>query len=871
MKITFGMYLDGASWSNKKTLLGEVCVGPMGALQLLETHLGLSGIRSNQVERINEYFERIKKDDNSKRWYHESFEADPWSTSAQLLEWRDVLVAGGWDGKIFQGVEKMPRLKTLSDLEAIKNPLSDGVGERLQNVLKALKEDGATPITEIVLLEHRAQLPPIWQKIWNCVQKQGVTITENNKSLSVNKNSILLLEAEDEWQAAETISLWLSAKTEKDNEDVLMITSGGTEILDTMLHKLGLPQFGISVSSRWREVFQVLPLVLANAWKPVDIQRFAELLSLSINVVPYSSWLLETISKEPGLGGEAWGKTLESIKKNSKENGKDDGEEIVAELESLFNTERCSPEPGMSEDALIKRCEWVAKRLEKLKWKYKNDNEVLFLFDEAILQAKRIQGLAAGKKMMSRTFIERMLDSVIGGGSSDPSSVQHAAPWTNVSHPGAITSCVQTIIWWGFCDSGSGHAGYWDPDEMEVLEKSKIDLEVNFMRRRRETDAWQRAVMFANKKVIFVHPKRKDGEELHLHPFWDVISAECEKLKIDTKKITQNCSELCADGQWNLAGRSLTLDTVKRAKKGPPPLTSYRITSNSIALPKNTSFTQISNFIGCPMKWVLEKHVKIKEGDSVGLTSGGKMIGNLCHKIVEKLYTSNPSIDAKSAALKAAKLYDELLPSMASELLMEGRELEIKRNKNTVVDSVRFLVENTTRLGLTFVEAEKSLNRVLETSFGKITFNGKADLIFKTATDEDFIIDLKWGNPQKYKDKIENGESVQLAAYKWLLKSKKSNSGYFMLTNSEFLSDSTILEKDALVSPRNLTQIWEATKRTWESDFKNLTNGTLEVKGVKEKLRAVAEKQDAIYIEPPCKYCSYQILCGIDNVEGTEE
>ncbi|GBR72472.1 hypothetical protein HP1_131 [Candidatus Termititenax spirochaetophilus] len=77
--------------------------------------------------------------------------------------------------------KNFPRLRSLSALEAVDSPLSEGTEDRLQDVLKALEEAENIPIKTVILLESRKQLPPIWQKIWNRVEALGATFTENNR------------------------------------------------------------------------------------------------------------------------------------------------------------------------------------------------------------------------------------------------------------------------------------------------------------------------------------------------------------------------------------------------------------------------------------------------------------------------------------------------------------------------------------------------------------------------------------------------------------------------------------------------------------------------------------------------------------------
>ena len=59
MKITFGMYLDGAQWSEKTASLGEIVCGPASFLALLEQRTGLAGIPVSASERIDVYRSKI--------------------------------------------------------------------------------------------------------------------------------------------------------------------------------------------------------------------------------------------------------------------------------------------------------------------------------------------------------------------------------------------------------------------------------------------------------------------------------------------------------------------------------------------------------------------------------------------------------------------------------------------------------------------------------------------------------------------------------------------------------------------------------------------------------------------------------------------
>ena len=228
--------------------------------------------------------------------------------------------------------------------------------------------------------------------------------------------------------------------------------------MDQTLERHGLPKLGSSESSRWRASLQVLPLVLANAWKPVDLYKLVELLSLTLAPVPgYAArHLLRALSKEPGVSGDAWNKALETIAKEykEKENSKNSAgrkttpAEFVAKLDLFLAKDRYSPDSGIPEEKLKERCQWV---IERLVWRIKKDP----FLAEAVSHCREMQKLAEGKENIPRVAVERMLDSVIGVGGTAPDRFEQAAPWQVVRHPGQIIRPCKTVIWWGFIEPSS--------------------------------------------------------------------------------------------------------------------------------------------------------------------------------------------------------------------------------------------------------------------------------------------------------------------------------------------------------------------------------------------------------------------------------
>jgi RecB family exonuclease len=827
----------------------------------------------------------------------------------------------------------------LAALETAASPLSEGFEDRLQMVLKYLEKSAALPLASVTLLDKREFLPPVWQKIWNRAGALGVSVRESSSILMKQNrvstlasvqtallpedtqkraaagkdDSLLFLEAGDEWQAAETLALWLANGSKESNEDVVIIAGSDTEILDAALRRQGLPQLGVSPVSRWRSALQILPLVLANAWEPVDVQRLAELLAMPTGpVLRYAARdLLKALNEEPGIGGKAWKLALERIIKErarrsmeriAKRNGtciEDDPDSIepapevlkearlfTEDLNAMLAGERYSPEDGIPEAGLQKRCQWVIERLALLVEMNDSDAVDMSLLKDAMAQAREVQSLAVGKKALPRVLVDRMLDAVIGEGSSNPAKRQQAAPWTVVTHPGQMVNAVGTVVWWGFADPSSSSEDYWSVKEREVLQKNGVTLEGSHWKRQREAQAWRRALFCARERLMLFFPRQKDGSEQAHHPFWDEISSVAD---IEKTGIIRKCADLCKGGVWKLAGRSAVLVPAAAPESESPVTQTYSVASGLIKPPKSLSYSQMSTYIGCPMNWTLTYHADLKGMDALTLPTGSRMIGTLCHRIVYEIYTAIPAVSAAEATRKAACLYDELLPSMASELLLEGRELERRRLKAAIVHAVEDLTGKIISLGLAVEKSEEKLDSILKTSGGEIPFTGYADLVLKTSTGDAFILDMKWTTRSKYrKEEVENGDALQLAAYAWLLKSTGSgkhegnvHTGYYMLAQRELLSDSPLLGKEALPSRRSLDEIWNSGKRAWEKDFENLSSGIIEAKGVKEKFLAAennlkeeelrerlngeAAEQGLLYIRPPCGFCDFKIICAVDK------
>ena len=157
LRVTFGLHLDGQRAVQPADRLGEITVGPLGLLAILETHLGLLGNQPSRAERIVQYRECLAKADGAARFNHVSFATDPQGVADALLEWRDLWHLHGWDGH-FDDVAPA-RLRDLAAVEEIAaRQLAPSLGERLARVRREL--DRRTPPIESVRLAEALEALP---------------------------------------------------------------------------------------------------------------------------------------------------------------------------------------------------------------------------------------------------------------------------------------------------------------------------------------------------------------------------------------------------------------------------------------------------------------------------------------------------------------------------------------------------------------------------------------------------------------------------------------------------------------------------------------------------------------------------------------
>ena len=147
VKVTLGLKADGPLPQPVKNTLGEVTVGPLGLLNLMETQLGIPTTDTPFTTRLIQYLACIDSSNHPGAFYHASYDADPFSVARTLLQWRDQWYLAGWTGDC--DADSPARLLEMATIEAVaKHQVDDGLGQRVQHVISLLA-DRKTDVVEV--------------------------------------------------------------------------------------------------------------------------------------------------------------------------------------------------------------------------------------------------------------------------------------------------------------------------------------------------------------------------------------------------------------------------------------------------------------------------------------------------------------------------------------------------------------------------------------------------------------------------------------------------------------------------------------------------------------------------------------------------
>jgi RecB family exonuclease len=910
MHIILGYELDTGSYpdalGNDEARQGVVVLGPAGLVGVLETRLGLTRIQTHQAIRIGQYLKRLKEADNNERFYSKSIRVDAWSTAKQVLAWRDELVLAGWKGDVPGQISN--RLQDLAHVEKLVHlEFAPGLGDRLQLIMSFLKDPCRLDIEEIRIVEPLASWPPCWRNLLDVLCCSGIRLNFleempspkdtdlgrlqkaliNGRKLSQKDfqgdGSLCLISGSSEWELGQTLASWLQAYPQEHSK-VLMIRGKGSPVLDDTLNAHNLPKLGYQSRSPWRTALQVLPLILSNYWEPFDPQRLLEILLLPKSPIrrKVARCFERALREHPGMNGpkwmEAWKDATayyenDSELKDHKGSSRERIKRALEELRFWLGEERYEPDNGMPVLVIKEICSrvarWAASRGER-------EEDGLLRESASLARAVSDAVGAMGFDKVTRPQLDRILDSVVGEGLEHPGVYPQAARWSQVISPGQIRDVVDTLIWWNFTSPNTSPIHIpWTSDEKNRLSSMGVQLEEARHRRLREVNSWHLAVQHTSSHLVLMVPKDIAGERFTIHPIWDEIRFLLELNETDIKKIRFDAAHMWKMESPFLLGSTLT----RRPLVMIPPPGARRvwvIPDSSACNRERESPSSMKKLIECPLAWVFQYSLRLYAGDLVSLPDGNRMMGTLSHAVIETIFSESSKWKPKDAEERALELLDEYIPRMAATLLHPGRELERERFRKTLAAAVRDLISQLASAKLRVKGYEVEKRRALTDAKD---LEGRMDLILESKQGELIVLDLKWAGRAKYRrQELRDGNSLQLAAYGWLLEGEAGQfppGGYYMLAQRELITSACTLFPDRCVfKDVDHSITWKRAVNAYNHRMQELEEqGIALAAGVSpdemapetnghDDIEIEAASEDMLQLDPPCKWCSYANLCG---------
>ena len=901
MRIEFGWSLDGAAWAEGTGAHGTARMGPRALVQLLQNRLGLTRPAVEPAVRVAQYLRLIEEHltaASAPFWPARSFAVDPWSTARQLLHWRDAAVETGWDPAAAQG--PLPeRLAALRDLEraaevGVTGTLAPCPADDLAEVIALLEGEAATwplGIEELALHEDPQALPGMWPQLLALLDRSGVRCTIV-PAASGGAPQVTVVEAQDEWTAADVAARFLAAEPAGHEDSVTVLASSDTDVLDRALHRRGLPAIGAVDPSRDRAHHQVLGLFLDVATAPVDVHQLAALLDLRvlpgadgaaepIGLVPAAARrrLLRALGREPGVGGPAWREALAAL----EESGHDTAIEAARVIDRLVRDPL--PADGLFPPALSSRLDWLAERLRAVA---RGDGDLLASLTQVQVLQQVLAMLDPGTPLARRT-LQQIIDSCGSSGPS-PRARREVSDWAVCSRPAQLRAAGGTVLWWGPSAADAPRVLRWDPAERRALHAgggrvpdpagiTALEVEASLAGLRRA------------RTVVTVLPGRRCEEAPGPSGLLAHLEADGTGDRVDP-------AALLHDGRWELAGRSLPVTVPAQVRPAPPEETVRRTAPAPQLLPTRLSYTQAASLLSCPHHWALEYALDIRPAEVAVLPTGHRMIGTLLHAVVETLVQQRTDPALGGAPLTAPSgeeigaVFDALVPQLASELELPGRRAERADVRDRAVRSLGELFTGTARAGLriTGTETRFSVPLTLPLAGGERTveFVGSRDVDAVDAEGRRTVLDLKWSRSRtRYGDLYDTGEAIQLASYAWTVAQEDPSAapadvGYFLLRSGEFISADPALDPHRR-TPMDVDEAWRRMREAITATLDEVASGTVRV-GCRELLettgltpeagwdarrRATAKAREAaraagsLLVENHCASSEHAPLCGL--------
>jgi hypothetical protein len=868
--------------------LNRIVGDRIALLGWLEKQLGLSARPVPDADRILQAGQRLSS--RPDRIYSASLAADKWGTASCLLTIVNELCLAGWTPETGKNVGPRLARELAEDLEGWYR---QDEASRVAEVLASLREGQALPAFTLELEDSVAAWPQVWRPLlaqlnpFPVATAQALAGTAN----SLGKTQRLLLGAVGAPEAAfdRTISVHLThsdtvaclavggflaglAPEARSTVVILCEDDSLATRLDGHLAGLGMPTMGATTISSALPELQLLPLVVAMCWHPIDPQVLIDFLALPTKPIPASAaWrLIEALKEQPGLGSGEWEKAVSiSCRPENDPDGR-----VKERLESWFNFERPAKGSALSTSMLSQRCallaQWAAGRALYLK--QESPLAAMGLMSLAG-KASTLGSLASGQGVeITEPQLSKMLENVMAQGAlvrPFPATVVGPA---HVRSLADITQPCTHLLWLGIGTAGLSPS-YWPANELTELHDSGFDLDDGSRslaaRRRAERRGF---AMVQESLIVFSLP---GDREKRVHPLWQEITAGLAD-SVDRVAPLEDHVRDAADGAHLAPGFRVGLLAVAQPQPRRP---LWTVPAGLVADRTKTSYSELLDKLGCRLKWFLKYQAKLYPSRIARLPEDHQLKGKFLHGLIELFFSGRDRLpDAAEAEEAAGRLFNDRIGLDASPLAQPRMAAGKHELRKQFVHAVKELITTLKRGGCLRVDIEVPMKGE---AFGK-QLSGSIDCLASYPDGQEAVLDLKYSTEREYRERILNGTAFQLAVYchdRQASASKHPNAGYQILTSGTILSPSRNpipgVESEFLLDGSAISSTWEK--------FSDIVNRCEELAQGGELISALPLLPvedwppgiaDTIlvtnpdrHVQPPCKYCDFRAICGLEELK----
>jgi ATP-dependent helicase/nuclease subunit B len=911
LQLVLSAHDGGTAWrhalSPGEARAGWEHVGPLGLAKRLGRLYGLRGEPAPHADRVSAFAARLAHLDDRARSFSRSRAKDPWGVASFLLGLRDLLRASGWEGSTLDG---SPRLRDLAAAEEMTapglSPVPPGLADVFAQLLRAIESGPSPEPLTIRISAPGASLDPMIRRVVVALALKGAVVQELEseepaapatsdlgrlqRALLASSGgepgpalsgdgSVIVLEADSPLEVAELVSSY--ART-RPLDRATLVAGRDLGALDAAFARQGLPALDSSERSRWRPALQALPLRLSLAFAPRDPFRAAELLMLPVTPIPWDlrRRLLDALVEQPGIGSPAWRDAFDEavaheVERARRENpddpdgaARDAGAGLRERVAVWFGGEAHDPREGIPAPEAVRICEAVAKWADA-RGRAAEDPLLLGAARIARSLARLLAEQPAGTRL-TPVQLEQLHDIAVGDGLEAGGSAGEAGRPAAALHPDAVQPGADEVVWWGFLDGDAGQAPEpWTASEREALIARGVQVADPGARRGVEARGWRQPVLAASRRLVLVRWRLEGTEPTVPHPLADEIAA----------RFAGALAPCTVTSEAVLAGTAPSLRAAVSDRAPAPeivPRAILRIPPDLVSS-ERLSPSSLEKLFGCPVAWVLEYAAGLRRRGMARIPSGSRLLGTFAHAILEDLLHGPDKVELVSgtpedAASWAGRAFDARVATEAAPLVARGAEVERHRAREVVCEAARALFALLQAGGWRV----RAVEEPLAGRFEGADLAGSADLVLEKGG-APAIVDLKLAKPKYFREKLENGQGLQVALYADMARTNGTvpPTGYFLIGQGELYTvdrgafpgarelDGPSMQ-ETLAAAREALRFWRKALSAGvvASRHKELREGAELEAG--EATGATAPSTGPGGIDPPCRFCEYDAICGVE-------